>query len=296
MKKMVYFLLSLRPKQWVAKNILIFAAMIFSLHIFETVYIFRSLLAFCIFSLIAGSIYVFNDIIDREKDRLHPEKRNRPIASGKLDPALAAWLAGILLASSMGASYFLSREFFIITSIYVIQNILYSFYLKHMVIIDIMVLAFGFVLRVMAGAVVNGIHMYPWILISTFLGAVFLALIKRRQELVKMAAVNNRGDTRHTLKIYTVSLLDQMISISTATTLIAYIMYVLSPDVQAKFGTDRLFYTVPFVIFAIFRYLYLSYTKGEGESPSEIIYTDLPFTLSGILWVVLFILLVKGVI
>lgn len=289
---MGYFLVSLRPKQWV-KNVFIFAPMIFSLHLFQLTYIRNSLIAFFLFSLGAGSIYVFNDVVDRKKDRLHPEKRNRPVAAGKLDVPSALAGAGLLLLLTLAAAARLSRPFFLILLVYCLTNVLYSLLLKAVVIIDIMIIALGFVLRVMAGGVVNHIPLYPWILIITFLLAIFLALIKRRQELLKMKEEDSTVHTRFTLKSYNVSLLDQMISVSTATTLISYIMYVLSPEVQEKFHSQRLYYTVPFVIFGIFRYLFLSYTKGEGESPSEIIYTDLPFTLNIILWVVVFIVLVR---
>jgi 4-hydroxybenzoate polyprenyltransferase len=297
-KMITNLLISMRPKQWV-KNVFIFAPMIFlfaekkSAHLFQLDFIERSLLAFVLFSLGTGAIYIFNDILDREKDKLHPEKRNRPIAAGSLKIVHAAIFAAVLLSGVMVFGYCFNREFFYISLVYVSINILYSLLLKSMVIIDIMVIALGFVLRVMAGAAVNRITLYPWILISTFLLAIFLALIKRRQELLKMQGRQPEKVTRKTLLIYNINLLDQMISISTATTLISYIMYVLSPDVQLKFHTTKLFYTVPFVIFGIFRYLFLSYAKGEGESPSEIIYTDLPFTLDIILWVSVFILLVN---
>jgi 4-hydroxybenzoate polyprenyltransferase len=285
-------LISMRPKQWV-KNVFIFAPMIFSLHMFQPDFIKRSLLAFFLFSLITGGIYIFNDILDREKDRQHPEKKNRPIAAGRLSIASAGIFAAALLTGVLLLTASINREFFYISLFYVILNILYSMILKSIVIIDIMVVALGFVLRLMVGGAVNRIVLYPWILICTFLLAIFLALIKRRQELLKIQSILPEQLTRKTLKSYNVSLLDQMISIATATTLISYIMYVLSPDVQQKFHTTKLFYTVPFVIFGIFRYLFLSYAMGEGESPSEIIYTDLPFTLSIIIWVSVFILLVN---
>jgi 4-hydroxybenzoate polyprenyltransferase len=286
-----YFLLSMRPKQWV-KNVFIFAPMIFSLHMFQAEYIWRSLLAFMLFSLVTGTIYVFNDILDREKDRLHPLKRSRPIASGKLGIRPALWLAAGLLAGVLLLIARFNRDFFLIVAFYVVLNISYSIFLKRVVIIDIMVIALGFVLRVMIGGAVNHILLYPWILISTFLLAIFLALIKRRQELLNIQGPPGETLTRTTLQNYNLGLLDQMISIATATTLISYIMYVLSPDVQMKFHSANLFYTVPFVIFGIFRYLFLAYAKGEGESPSDVIYTDLPFTLNIILWVCVFILLV----
>jgi 4-hydroxybenzoate polyprenyltransferase len=286
------FLISMRPKQWV-KNVFIFAPMIFSLHMFQAAYIWRSILAFMLFSLVTGTIYVFNDILDREKDKLHPVKKERPIASGALGVRVALPVAAILLAGVLLGIARFNREFFLIAAFYVGLNVLYSLFLKSLVIIDIMVVALGFVLRVMIGAAVNQIAIYPWILITTFLLAIFLALIKRRQELLKIQSLQGEPVTRKTLQSYTTSLLDQMISIATATTLISYIMYVLSPDVQQKFHTAKLYYTIPFVIFGIFRYLFLSYSKGEGESPSEIIYTDLPFTLNIILWVSIFILLVN---
>ncbi len=285
------FLISLRPKQWV-KNVFIFAPMIFSLHMFQSAYIWRSLLAFLLFGLVSGCMYVFNDILDRKKDRLHPVKKDRPIASGRLGARVAFVAALVLLVGMLLLIARFNREFFLITVFYVAMNVLYSLFLKSVVIIDIMVIALGFVLRVMIGGAVNAIVLYPWILISTFLLAIFLALIKRRQELLKIQELHPEQVTRKTLQSYTLGLLDQMISIATATTLISYIMYVLSSDVQQKFHTDKLYYTVPFVIFGIFRYLFLSYSKGEGESPSDIIYSDLPFTLNLLLWVATFILLV----
>jgi len=302
MQALKYFLISLRPKQWV-KNVFIFAPMIFSLaeksagmfslRIFQPDAVGRSLLAFILFSLVTGAMYVFNDILDREKDMLHPVKKERPIASGRLPVRAALPAAVALLAGVMLLVYLFSREFFLISSFYIALNALYSLFLKSVVIIDIMVIALGFVLRVMIGGAVNHVVLYPWILIATFILAVFLALIKRRQELLKVQGLHPELVTRKTLQSYTVGLLDQMISIATATTLISYIMYVLSADTQQKFHTAKLFYTVPFVIFGIFRYLFLAYSKGEGESPSDIIYTDLPFTLNIILWVTVFILLVS---
>jgi len=285
-------LISLRIKQWV-KNVFIFAPMIFSLHMFQPAYIQRSLLAFFLFSLVTGGIYIFNDILDRGRDRLHPVKQNRPIASGRLSVPVAGLVAVALLAGVLLLIVRFNREFFLIAVLYIGLNILYSLFLKSVVIIDTMVIALGFVLRIMIGGAVNHIVVYPWILITTFLLAIFLALIKRRQEFLKIQSLHPEQLTRKTLQSYNLGMLDQMISIATATTLISYIMYVLSPDVQQKFHTSKLYYTVPFVIFGIFRYLFLAYSKGEGESPTDIIYTDLPFTLNIILWVSVFILLVN---
>jgi len=292
MRALKYFLVSLRPRQWV-KNVFIFAPMIFSLHLFQSEYLGRSLLAFVLFSLVTGGIYVFNDIMDREGDKLHPVKRSRPIASGRLSAMIAGLAAAALLAGTLLLIARFSRDFFLIAVFYIGLNVFYSLFLKSVVIIDTMVIALGFVLRVMIGGAVNQIVLYPWILISTFLLAIFLALIKRRQEFLKIQDLHPEQVTRKTLQSYNLGMLDQMISIATATTLISYIMYALSPDVQQKFHTAKLYYTVPFVIFGIFRYLFLAYAKGKGESPADIIYTDLPFTLNIVLWISVFILLVN---
>ncbi|MBE0665194.1 MAG: decaprenyl-phosphate phosphoribosyltransferase [Chrysiogenales bacterium] len=292
MEMLKNILISLRIKQWV-KNVFIFAPMIFSLHMFQPTYIQKSLLAFFLFSLVTSGIYIFNDILDRDRDRLHPVKQNRPIASGRLSVPVAGLAAFALLAGMMLLIANFNREFFLIAVLYSGLNILYSLFLKSVVIIDTMVIALGFVLRIMIGGAVTHVVIYPWILITTFLLAMFLALIKRRQEFLKIQSLHPEQLTRKTLQSYNLGMLDQMISIATATTLISYIMYVLSTDVQQKFHTAKLYYTVPFVIFGIFRYLFLAYSKGEGESPTDIIYSDLPFTLNIILWVTVFILLVN---
>ncbi len=292
MEMLKNILISLRIKQWV-KNVFIFAPMIFSLHMFQAAYIQKSLLAFFLFSLVTSAIYIFNDILDRDRDRLHPVKQNRPIASGRLSVPAAGLAAFALLAGMLLLIAGFNREFFLIAVLYSGLNILYSLFLKSVVIIDTMVIALGFVLRIMIGGAVTHVVIYPWILITTFLLAMFLALIKRRQEFLKIQSLHPEQLTRKTLQSYNLGMLDQMISIATATTLISYIMYVLSSDVQQKFHTAKLYYTVPFVIFGIFRYLFLAYSKGEGESPTDIIYSDLPFTLNIILWVTVFILLVN---
>jgi 4-hydroxybenzoate polyprenyltransferase len=286
------FIESLRPKQWVFKNAFIFAPMVFSLHWLHWPYIRHSLLAFALFSLITGCIYIFNDSIDKKADQNHPQKCRRPIASGRLNVITACIAASGLLALTLLAIFHFNRQFFLIAMIYIGMNLLYSFALKNVIIIDVMIIALGFVLRLFVGGVVNSIQLSPWILISPFLLSIFLALIKRRQEFIKMQNGGDEFITRKSLQQYSVGMIDQMISISTATTLIWYVMYVLSPDIQNKFHTQRLFYTVPFVIFGIFRFLFLSYSNGEGESATEILYTDLPFTLNLIAWLAVFILLV----
>ena len=155
-----------------------------------------------------------------------------------------------------------------------------------------MIIAIGFVLRVLIGGVIDDIELSPWILIMTFLISIFLGLVKRRQEMVNLTQSAGEASTRKTLKQYNVSLLDQLISVTIATTLISYIMYVLNPGIQQKFDTEKLFFTIPFVVFGIFRYLYLVYSKNKGESPEEILLSDLPFSVNMVLWVIVFVLLI----
>lgn len=292
MKLILLFIRSLRIHQWV-KNVFIFAPMIFALRFFQTSYIVNSVAAFLLFGFVAGSIYVFNDCFDKDKDRLHPEKKRRPIASGELPVPAAAVSAVVLLGMSMTLIYFFSTTFFYIALIYVFLNILYSSWLKKVVILDVLIIAVGFVIRVEIGGVINAIDLSPWILVITFLLATFLALIKRRQELVKVRVPDNDniGETRKTLKKYNIGLLDQLISITTATTLISYIIYVTNPDILDKFGTARLYLTVPFVVFGVFRYLYLTYVKEKGENPAEVLF-DIPFSVNALLWLAVFIFLI----
>jgi 4-hydroxybenzoate polyprenyltransferase len=287
----------MRIHQWV-KNVFIFAPMVFSLHKsqLDFINIKNNLLAFLLFSLVAGCIYVFNDCFDKKKDQLHPDKKKRPIASGALSIGTAAAGASTILLFSMMAIFVLNIYFFYIALVYIGLNVVYSSLLKKIVILDVMVIAVGFVLRVEIGGVINNIELSRWILIITFLLAIFLGLIKRRQELIKINEAISSGNTeiqiRKTLQKYNLSLLDQLISITTATTLISYIIYVVNPDIQQKFHTKYLYLTVPFVVFGIFRYLYLTYVKGKGENPAEIIFSDIPFTANAFVWVTVFILLI----
>jgi 4-hydroxybenzoate polyprenyltransferase len=248
--------------------------------------------AFFLFSLVASSIYVLNDCFDRKKDRCHPEKCKRPIASGDLPVPTAVIGAVVLLTVSLIAIFYFNLNFFVISVIYIAMNVLYSSYLKKVVILDVMVIAVGFVLRVKIGGDINNIELSVWILIITFLLAIFLALIKRRQELVKINLEKGDVETRKTLKNYNLILLDQLISITTATTLISYIIYVVNPDILQKFHTKELYLTVPFVVFGIFRYLYLTYSKDKGENPADIIFSDLPFTANILAWVATFVLII----
>lgn len=297
MEKLLYLYRSARIKQWI-KNIFIFAPVVFAIKDLITTNSFHfelvknSVVAFFLFSLLASGLYIINDCFDRESDRKHPEKKNRPIASGRLPLTWALTFAISLQTVCFVLIFLFNRKFFFIALFYVVLNLLYSLYLKKIVILDVMIIGIGFVIRVEIGGAVNQIVLSSWILVITFLGAIFLGLVKRRQELVKLGARNQNGETRKALRDYNIPLLDQLISITTATTLISYIIYVLNPDIQEKFQTKGLVFTVPFVIFGIFRYLYLTYSRGMGESPDEIIFSDMPFSLNILLWGTSFVFLI----
>ena len=272
---------SLRPQQWI-KNTFVFAALIFSQHLFNPAYILKSFIAFSIFCLLSGSVYLINDIMDVDEDRLHPNKRRRPIASGKLKITTAGITAVIIGVCSLAASFYLDLIFGIITIVYFLSNIAYSKYLKHIVIIDVMVIALGFVLRAVGGAVIIDVKISPWLIICTTLLALFLGFGKRRHELILMN--ENAKEHRAILNEYSPYYLDQMISVLTASTLVAYALYTMSAEVEAKLHTSNLNLTIPFVLYGIFRYLYLIHQKKKGGSPTSVLFTDRPLLINIVLW------------
>jgi 4-hydroxybenzoate polyprenyltransferase len=272
---------SLRPHQW-TKNLAVFAALVLSKHLFEAEPLRRSFLAFVLFCALSGTVYLLNDVADFERDRLHPLKRLRPIARGALPRKAAALMAIGLAIASTGTSLLLGPLFAACAVAYLILNLLYSFYLKDAVILDVLCISLGFVLRAVAGALAIGVLISEWLLVCTLLLALFLALAKRRHELVSLSttAVGHRKS----LSEYSPYLLDQMISVVAASTLIAYAVYTMSPDTVAKYRTDRLAWTIPFVLYGIFRYLYLVHQKEQGGSPTDILITDRPLLLTVALW------------
>lgn len=273
--------LSLRPSQW-TKNLFVFAALMFGQRLLDVRAVLSALAAFAIFCALSGVVYLINDVADRDADRMHPIKRLRPIASGAVPVSIALWTATILAAVALGAAYWLSPAFALLGGIYLVLLVAYSGGLKHVVIIDVLTIAIGFVLRAAAGAVVIDVAISHWLLILIILLALFLALSKRRHELVLLA----EGATNHRriLQEYSPYLLDQMISVVTASTLVAYAFYTVSPDTVAKFGTDRLVWTLPFPLYGIFRYLYLVHQKAGGGSPSDMLVNDRPLLVCVALW------------
>jgi len=283
--------LSLRPKQWI-KNGALFAPLLFSQNLFNKPLFLNSLEAFGLFCLLTGSVYIINDLKDLKEDRLHPLKRNRPLASGKLSPRMGGILALIFLLGSFWGGWMLSQAFFKVMAAYLLLQIVYTFSLKHQVILDIFSIAAGFVLRVVAGGLAIGVQLSPWLFICTTLLALFLAMAKRRHELVilKDGAVEHR----QILKEYSPYLLDQMMGVVTATTVMSYALYTISEETVAKFQTTNLIFTLPFVLYGIFRYLYLVHQKIEGGRPEEVLLTDRPLLLTVLGWTSAVFLILYG--
>ena len=283
-------LLSLRPRQWV-KNFFVFAGLIFSQSLF-TPLVWPALAAFAIFCALSGAIYLFNDLADVEKDRLHPTKRRRPIASGALSVPAGAAIGVLTLVGSLVAAYALSARFGVVATVYAALLTAYSVWLKHVVILDVLTVAIGFVLRAVAGAAAIGVEISGWLVICTILVALFLALGKRRHEYLTL-----HGDAaahRPILAEYSESFLDQMVAVVTASTVTAYALYTMSPDTVAKFHTRWLPLTLPFVLYGVFRYLYLLYRRELGGNPSDLLLSDRALLINTVLWMVALLLVIYG--
>jgi 4-hydroxybenzoate polyprenyltransferase len=279
---------SLRPQQWI-KNFFIFAPVIFSRNLLNRPVVLKSAAAFAAFCLIASAHYIFNDIRDLEEDRLHPVKSKRPLASGRLKTGPAVLSCAVFAVLGLAVAAAINRGVLIISAAYFVLQVLYSLRLKHVVILDVFVVAAGFVIRVVAGGLAIEVAISSWLLICTMMLALFLAMGKRRHEIVLLEG--NARNHRPILKEYNTDLLDQMISVVTASTLVAYCLYTISEETVAKFGTRKLIYTVPFVLYGIFRYLYLIHLKAEGGSPESLIIKDKPLLLDLFLWIVAAVLI-----
>jgi 4-hydroxybenzoate polyprenyltransferase len=282
-------LISLRPDQW-TKNLLVFAGLLFGQRLFDVPSVERAVGAFVVFCALSGVVYLINDIADRDTDRQHPLKSRRPIASGAIGVGLAASVAASLAAGALAASFAIGGRFAAVAIAYLALQALYSAAFKHMVILDVLVIAAGFVLRAVAGAVAVDVEISHWLLVCTIFLALFIALAKRRHELVLLA--DGAAGHRRILGEYSPYLLDQMISVVTATTLVAYVFYTISPETEQKFGTHWLGLTIPFPLYGIFRYLYLVHRREGGGSPAELLITDRPLLACVALWGVAVVLLI----
>jgi len=271
---------TMRPRQW-TKNVFIFAALVFDKQFFIAASFLKTLVGFALFCLISSTVYIFNDLADIEADRKHPEKKNRPIPSGKL-PVSVAWTAGIVLVVvTLGIGYWLSPGFAAVMGAYFLINLAYSKWLKHVPILDVLIIATGFVLRVGAGVTLIHVERFsPWLYVVMTLLSLFLGFGKRRAELVLLEG--GAGSHRKVLEGYTIPLLDQYIMIVSGTTIVAYSLYTFSaPNVPAN---HSMMLTIPFVMYAIFRYLYLIHVEKQGGAPEDILTTDRPFQIAMVLW------------
>ena len=283
--------LSLRPSQW-TKNLIIFLPLMFAQRLLDVGAVLHSAAAFAIFCALSGVVYLVNDVADRDADRQHPVKKQRPIASGALAVGAAIGWAVAIGSVALAAAFWLRPLFGVVAAAYVALLSLYSGQLKHVVILDVLTIAIGFVLRAAGGAVVLDVPISHWLYVLTILLALFLALSKRRHELVLLA--DGATSHRRILEEYSPYLLDQMIAVVTASTIVAYAFYTVSPETVQKFGTDRLILTLPFPLYGIFRYLYLVHLKEGGGSPSDMLLTDRPLLLCVGLWAATVAVIIYG--
>lgn len=274
---------TMRPKQWV-KNLIVFAVLVFSMNFFDLALLARACVAFGLFCLLSGTVYIINDFADLEHDRRHPVKSLRPMASGVVPPGFAIRSAIVLAVLSLGASFLFGVGFGLISFAYFALAVVYSFYLKNVVILDVFAIALGFVIRALAGGIAIHEPISAWFLVCTMFLALFLALAKRRHEL--MLLEGDASKHRKSLAEYSPYFLDQMIAVVTTSTVLSYAMFTVSSESLEfqRFGTHNLIYTVPFVVYGIFRYLYLAYHKEQGGSPTKILLTDKALMLDIALW------------
>ena len=278
-------IISMRPKQWY-KNLILFVGIVFSMNLLNVQMWLNVIAAFAIFCMLSGSEYIINDILDVEKDRKHPTKRKRPIASGELKKSHALLSTFLMIICGMGGVYVINKSFFVISISYLFLILLYSLVLKHLIIVDLLVISIGFVIRAVAGCLAINVFISPWLIICAFLLALFLALGKRRHELVLLA--ENAKEHRRILEGYSVEMLDQMISITTGALIISYSLYTFLAD------NNYMMLTIPFAIYGLFRYLFLVHARNFGGE-TEMIFRDKGMVLSMILWAVLVVLILYGV-
>jgi 4-hydroxybenzoate polyprenyltransferase len=284
-------LFSLRPEQW-TKNLLVFAPLIFAERLFDPAAAATASEAFAVFCLLSSVVYLVNDVADRETDRRHPLKSRRPIAAGEVSVPMALGIAALLTVAALAAAFYVGTRFALVATAYLLLMGLYSGPLKHLVILDVLTISIGFVLRAVAGAVAINVTISHWLFICTILGALFISLAKRRHELVLLA--DDAVSHRPILGEYSAYLLDQLIGVVAACTLISYVFYTVSPETIAKFNTSWLGLTIPFALYGVFRYLYLVHRREGGGSPADLLLSDRPLLACVVLWVAAVVLIIYG--
>lgn len=282
---------ALRPTQWV-KNVFVLAPVVFAEQLTDSTTLLRAMLAFVTFCFAASAIYLINDLRDREDDRRHPLKKHRPIASGALSVGVARAVALLFALVALGLSAYFGWFFATLLATYLTINLLYSSWLKRIVILDVMAVSSGYVIRVLAGAAAIQVEVSNWLLLCTIFLALFLIFSKRRHELTILA--EGAAEHRAVLSHYNQAFLDQMINVVTASTVVSYALYAVDPETVARFGSDRLIYTIPLVLFGIFRYLYLIYQRQDQRNPTEALLFDRPFVANVVIWGLLVIWIVYG--
>jgi 4-hydroxybenzoate polyprenyltransferase len=288
---LIHLIKLIRPKQWI-KNFFVFAPLLFSRHVFDMPYLLSSIAAFFIFSLASSAVYIINDILDVESDRAHPKKKYRPIASGEISVKQALIFLVLLIIIIIAGLIFLKPIFAAVIVLYFITNLLYSLKVKSIVLLDVFFISFGFMLRVLGGAAAISVPISSWMILTTIFISLFLAISKRRGELSQVINQDNIEKQRKVLKEYSVEFADQLNTIAAAGTIISYALYTVSDKTVATFGTDKLIYTTPFVIYGIFRYMYLMHQKNLGESPTSIVTKDLPIILGVLGWFIFCIVII----
>ena len=273
----------IRPKHWI-KNVIVFAPLIFSKGLFDPSEVLTSVRAFVAFCLTASAVYILNDIADADSDRAHPEKRNRPLASGAIGRRSALTIFALLLVAAAFLCEGMQLKFIVVLVAYFLLNVAYSFRLKEVILLDVFLIAAGFMLRVLGGAYAISVQVSSWIVLCSMFISLFLGFAKRRGELVNVEGAES-GAPRRVLLLYRVEFLDQMLTISAAGAVIAYALYTVAPRTLAMVVTENLIYTTIFVIYGVFRYLYLIHSGKHGENPTNALTSDVPIIVNGVLWV-----------
>ena len=268
--------ISFRPDQW-TKNLIVFAGLVFGKQLLEPGAVARAGGAFGIFCALSSAMYLVNDVVDRAGDRLHPVKRGRPIAAGRVSPASALGAAGLLIVGGVASAFLLEPRLALLALCFVGVLLLYSWVLRQAVILDVLAIAIGFVLRAVAGAVVINVSISQWLLVCTLLLALFLALTKRRQEVGALGA--DATQHRPALGRYSLELLDQLVTVLAAATLVSYAVYTTGAETVEKFGTELLTLTLPFPIYGVLRYLMLVHDKTTNTGPADILLRDRPLAV-----------------
>jgi 4-hydroxybenzoate polyprenyltransferase len=280
----------IRPKQWI-KNLFLFAALIFAKELFQLDPVLTAIRAFAVFCLTASGVYIINDIIDVEADRAHPKKRFRPIAAGVISVSQAIILLVVVCCLAVFLIWPLPPMYKLIVAAYFVMNLAYTFKLKEVMLLDVFIIAAGFMLRVLGGAYAIGVVVSSWLVLCTMFISLFLGFAKRRGELVAMQAAGAQSE-RKVLQHYRLGLIDQLLTITAAGTVISYALYTVAPRTLEVFGTDKLIYTTVFVMYGIFRYLHLVHATDTTENPTAVVASDIPIITVAALWILTCVMLI----